>query len=127
MALGGSDFKLRCSTSEDPYASFQFTAAADRTSGDLLALNDTVGVVVEDTDSGDDGVLVYQAAKIVVPCAIVTSGSYTVGSKVYYDVGDSEVNEVAAGNTLCGIVVEAPAVGAEEVLIHLMGCLGIVA
>ena len=63
----------------------------------------------------------------MVPCAIVTSGAYTVGSKVYYDSGDSEVNESSGGNTLCGIVVLAPAVGAEEVLIHLMGCLGIVA
>lgn len=126
MALGGSNFKLRCSTMNDPYASFQFTAAGDRTSGDLLKLNDTVGVVVEDTDTGDAGVLVYQAAKIVVPCATVTSGAYTVGSKVYYDSGDSEVNESSGSNTLCGIVVEEPAVGAEEVMIHLMGCLGIV-
>ena len=126
MALGGSLFQLRSSTHLDPYASLLFEASANRTSGDIIAVGDVVGVVVETTTSGDDGVLVYQAAKIVVPCAIATSGSYTVGSKVYHDAVNNEVTETAGALALCGIVTQAPAVGAEEVEIHLMGALGIV-
>uniref|UniRef100_A0A6M3M568 DUF2190 family protein n=1 Tax=viral metagenome TaxID=1070528 RepID=A0A6M3M568_9ZZZZ len=124
-----TNFKLRSSTFNDPYASLVFTAAADYDAGEICKIEDTVGVVVHDTDTGDDGVLVYQAAKILVACVAITSGNasdFTVGSKVYFDAADKEVNASAGGNTLCGIVVEAPSVGDETILIHLMGCLGIV-
>ena len=130
MALGGTNFKLRCSTNNDPYASFEITAATTYTAGQMLLYNDTVCVVVGTKASGYQVVFVYWAAKIIVPCAIVTSGNladYAEGSKVYFDAADAEVNTSAGGNTLCGIVTTAPAVGDEEVEIHLNGMLGIVA
>jgi len=129
MALGGTNFKLRSSTHNDPYASFEVTAAADYTAGQMLKYNDTVGVVVDTVTSGHQVVLVFKAAKIVVPCAIVTSGNladYAEGSKVYFVAADAEVSPVSGGNTLCGIVVSAPSVGDEEVEIYLDGMLGIV-
>lgn len=125
MALGGSNFKLRSSTHDDPYASMAFTAGGNLASGAMTKVGDTVGVVVEAVVSGAVGVLCYKAAKIVVPCVAVTTGAFTVGSKVYYDSGDAEVNESSAGNTLCGVVTTAPSVGAEEVEIDLDGTLGI--
>jgi predicted RecA/RadA family phage recombinase len=128
--MAETNFKLRSSTNNDPYASLVFTAAANYDAGEITKIEDTVGVVVHDTDSGDEGVLVYQAAKILVACVAITSGNladFAEGCKVYFDAADKEVNESASGNTLCGIVVVQPSVGDETVLIHLMGCLGIVA
>lgn len=128
MALGGTNFKLRSSTNNDPYASFDITAATDYTAGQMLKYNDTVCVAVQTKESGYDLALVYWAAKIVVPCCEITSGNladFAVGSKVYFDEADEEVNASSAGNTLCGIVTTAPSVGDEEVEIHLDGMLGI--
>lgn len=125
MALGGSNFKLRSSTNNDPYASLKFTAGSDYTSGQLLKVGDTVGVVVQDVASGAEGVLCYRAAKIVVACVAATTGMFAIGTKVYYDVADAEVNQSSSGNYLCGIVTTAAAVGDETVEIDLNGCLGI--
>ena len=129
MALGGSNFKLRSSTHNDPYAELEYTTPAAVTAGQVKAVGDVVGVVVNSGLISTTAVLVYQAAKILVPCQLVTTGNlaaYAVGSKVYHDVADNNVNTVASGNTLCGIVLVAPTAGDETVLIHLMGALGIV-
>lgn len=130
MALGGTNFKLRSSTNNDPYASFEYTAETAVTAGAMGKCNDTVYVAVGTTAIGKQIVKVYQAAKIIVPCVEVTSGnlsSFDAGCKVYYDDSEKEVTPTSAGNTLCGIVLVQPSVGDETVEIHLMGCLGIVA
>ena len=128
--MAETNFKLRSSTHNDPYASLVFTAATTYAAGEIFAIEDIVGVTPKAITSGDDGVIIYQAAKILVACVAITSGnlaSFAEGCKVYFDAADKEVNPDSSGNTLCGIVVVAPAVGDETVLIHLMGALGIVA
>ena len=128
--MAATDFKLRSSTHNDPYASLQFTAGEAYTAGQMIKLEDTVGVIPVTTADEEETVLIYWAAKIIVPCAIVTSGNsadYAVGCKVYFDAADAEVNTSSSGNTLCGIVLVAPSVGDETVEIHLDGMLGIVA
>lgn len=130
MALGGTNFKLRSSTHNDPYASLEFTAATGYTAGQMVKIEDTVGVIAETVTTGYQAVFVYWAAKIIVPCVAITSGnlaSFAEGCKVYFDAADEEVNASSSGNTLCGIVLVQPAVGDEEVEIHLDGMLGIVA
>ena len=127
--LGGTDFKLRSSTHNDPYASLAFTAAAAYTAGDMRGLEDIIGVIVSTVAIGDTAVFVYQAAKIVVPCVEVTSGNladFNEGCKVYFDSTNNEVTPTSGSNTLCGIVTLAPSTGDEVVEIHLMGALGIV-
>ena len=128
--LGGTDFKLRSDTERDTYNEIKVTTSAAITAGDMGVLEDIVGVYVSTSTSGNDNVLVYEASKIVVPCVAITSGTlanYTAGSKVYYDAVNMEVTATAGALALCGIVVEAGAVGDEEIMIHLMGALGIVA
>ncbi len=130
MPLAETNFHLLSSTHNDPYASFEIAAATGYTAGQMLLYNDTVCVVVETKVSGKQVVFVYWASKILVPCAIVTSGNlanYAEGSKVYFIAADAEVTTVVGTNALCGIVVEAPVVGDETVLIHLDGMLEIVA
>jgi len=128
VALGGTLFKLRSSTHLDPYASLEFTAGTTYTAGQMLKLNDTVIGIVGTVTSGYQAVGVYRATKIVVPCAIVTSGNlaaYAVGCKVYFVAAGAEVTTVAGSNTLCGTVNVQPSVGDEEVEIDLDGRLGI--
>ncbi len=117
-------FNMRSSTHNDPYASFEITAAVVYTAGQMILYNDTVGVIVSAVAIGAQAVLVYHAAKIVVPCVAITSGNianFALGSMVYFDVADAEVNATAGGNTLCGRVTEAPVVGDETIEIHLSG------
>ncbi len=101
MALGGTDFKLRSSTHNDPYASFEITAATGYTAGQMLKYEDTVCVVPMTVTSGYQVVMIYWAAKIIVPCAIVTTGNladYNEGCKVYFDAADAEVNTSSGSN-----------------------------
>ena len=128
--LGGTAFKLRSSTHNDPYASLEFEACTGYTAGDIVTVGDVTGVVVGTVVSGKSVVVVYQAAKILVPCVEVTSGNlaeFQVGCKVYADVANNEVTPVAGALNLCGIVVVAAAVGDETVLVHWMGALEVVA
>jgi hypothetical protein len=90
--------------------------------GDMYRENNTVGVWVGDYDTGDTGVLIYKAERIVVPCAAATTSvDYDVGEPVYYDVADGEVNQSTSGNWLCGNVLIKPVIGAVEVEIELNG------
>jgi len=130
MALGGTNYKLRCSTFNDPWASLEFTAAAIYTAGQIVTVGDISGVVIGTVAVGDQVVINYQAAKILVPCVAVTSGNladFAVGSKVYADVANNEVTTAAGDLNLCGIVLVAPSVGDETVEVHWMGALAIVA
>ncbi len=122
--MAATNFNLRSSTSLDPYASLEFTAEAVFTAGQMYQLNDTVGVIVGTIAIGAQAVLVYLAAKIIVPCAIVTSGNladYAVGSIVYFSVAGAEVTSVAGANVQCGRVLVTPAIGDETIEIHLQG------
>ena len=126
--MAETNFKLRSSTFNDPYASLSFTAAVAYTAGDMEQVNDVIGVIVSDAAIGDTAVLVYQAAKIVVPCATVTTGNSSelaAGCKVYYQEIQNNVSD-QSGGTLCGIVTESPSSGDTTIEIHLMGALGIV-
>ena len=121
-----ADARLRCALSETK--SITVTAASPGvTAGTMAKVEDVVGVYLEDADTGDEVAFCYYAPKIVVTSVAVGTGKFTAGSKVYFDEGDAEINESSTGNTLCGVVLETPALAAETVLIALDGTLGIVA
>ena len=121
-----ADARLRCAVSETK--SITVTAASPGvTAGTMDKVEDVVGVYLEDADTGDEVAFCYYAPKIVVTSVAVGTGKFTAGSKVYFDAADKEINESSTGNTLCGVVLETPALAAETVLIALDGTLGIVA
>lgn len=121
-----ADARLRCALSETK--SITVTAASPGvTAGTMAKVEDVVGVYLEDADTGDEVAFCYYAPKIVVTSVAVGTGKFTAGSKVYFDEQDAEINESSTGNTLCGVVLETPALAAETVLIALDGTLGIVA
>jgi len=121
-----ADARLRCALSETK--SITVTAASPGvTAGTMAKVEDVVGVYLEDADTGDEVAFCYYAPKIVVTSVAAGTGKFTAGSKVYFDAADKEINESSTGNTLCGVVLETPALAAETVLIALDGTLGIVA
>lgn len=121
-----ADARLRCALSETK--SITVTAASPGvTAGTMAKVEDVVGVYLEDADTGDEVAFCYYAPKIVVTSVAAGTGTFKAGSKVYFDATDKEINESSTGNTLCGVVLETPALAAETVLIALDGTLGIVA
>lgn len=121
-----ADARLRCALSETK--SITVTAASPGvTAGTMAKVEDVVGVYLEDADTGDEVAFCYYAPKIVVTSVAAGTGKFKAGSKVYFDATDKEINESSTGNTLCGVVLETPALAAETVLIALDGTLGIVA
>jgi len=118
--------RLRCAVSETK--SITVTAVSPGvTAGTMDKVEDVVGVYLEDADTGDEVAFCYYAPKIVVTSVAAGTGKFKAGSKVYFDETDEEINESSTGNTLCGVVLETPALAAETVLIALDGTLGIVA
>jgi len=117
--MAETDFKLRSQV----FSSMRVTAPSPGyTAGQMVKIEDTVGVIVEAADTGDEAVLVYKAEKIVVPKDI-TSGqnTFAAGDKVYFDATDENVNSESSGNTLCGRALEAAVAADTEVLIELDG------
>ena len=121
-----ADARLRCALSETK--SITVTAASPGvTAGTMAKVKDVVGVYLEDADTGDEVAFCYYAPKIVVTSVAVGTGKFTAGSKVYFDATAKKITVSSTGNTLCGVVLETPALAAKEVLIDLDGTLGIVA
>ena len=117
--------RLRCALRETK--SITVTAPSPGVkAGTMAKVEDTVGVYLEDADTGAEVAFCFYAPKIVVTSVAVATGKFAAGSKVYFDETDEEINESSTGNTLCGVVLETPALGAETVLIALDGTLGIV-
>lgn len=117
--------RLRCAVSETK--SITVTAPSPGVkAGTMAKVEDTVGVYLEDADTGAEVAFCFYAPKIVVTSVAAGTGKFKAGSKVYFDEADKEINESSTGNTLCGVVLETPALAAETVLIALDGTLGIV-
>ena len=88
--------------------------------GEMIKLNDCIGVVVEDVEENSEFVLVYEAEKIIAPKSTGTGISFSAGDNVYYDAAAKKVTNSATSNALCGKALEAAGDDAVEVLIDLM-------
>ena len=105
----------------DKFASLKVTApSAGYTAGQLVKVEDTVGVIVETKAATLSAVLIYKCEKIVVAKTAATAITFAAGDKVYYN-GAGAVTNVASGNTLCGRALEAATGAATSVLIDLTG------
>lgn len=104
------------------YVPVTFTAAAAYSAGDIVKLENVIGIVFEDAETGDDLVVIGQADKIVVPKSTDSvEGVFAAGDAVYYDAGDATFNNASSGNTRVGIALEAALAADTEVLIYLNG------
>ena len=102
------------------FKSVKVTApSAGYTAGQMVKIEDTVGVIVETKTVGLDTALIYGCEKIVVPKS--TGVTFTKGDKVYFNASAAKVTSTASGNTLCGRANEDAASGATEIEIDLNG------
>ncbi len=120
--MAATALKLRCPMSECKTVEV-VAPSGGYTAGQMVKIEDIVGVILQTTLAGALAVLIYEAPKIVVPCAAAATAGYKIGEKVYFTT--NQVSETASGGTLCGIVTEDSSVGDTELEIHLMGALGI--
>jgi len=88
--------------------------------GEMVKVNDTIGVVVEDVEENSDFILVYEAEKIIVPKATGSGVSFSVGDNVYYDGSQKKVTNNASQTVLCGKALESAGDDEGEALIDLL-------
>lgn len=108
---------------------FDYTSVAALIQGQLVKINDVVGIAAETVITADIGkivAIITKAAKVTVICAAAGTAGYDVGEKVYFDDANDEVTETASGNTLCGHVIVDSTLADELVMINFDGTLGIV-
>lgn len=90
------------------------------TAGDMVKVQDTVGVIVEKALATKPAVLIYECEKVIVPKVAGTGITFVAGDKVYYD-GSSAVTNVVSGGTLCGRALETADATDDEVMVDLKG------
>lgn len=93
--------------------------SAGYTAGQMVKIEETVGVIVETKTLGQETAHIYECEAIVVPKA--TGVTFAVGDIVYFDSSAAKVTSVASGNTACGRAKEVAASGATELEISLNG------
>ena len=116
--MSGNDFHLRSAD----WSSFKYTAPTGGVeAGDMVKVNDRIGVVSKDADAGDEAVAIYRSEAIVVPKEAATGITFSLGSKVYYDETNARVTSTSAANTYVGTANEAASASATTVEIDLKG------
>ncbi len=127
-----SGLKLR--TKLESAKTLTFTNAATNatySAGDMIVLGDTPGVVVESVGTsgqaasdtypnGPDGVLLYDAEKIVLPKLAGAGESFSAGDRLYYNTSEGKVTAVSTSNILCGRALEDVGTSDTEVLADLI-------
>lgn len=93
--------------------------SAGYTAGQIVKIEEVVGVITETKTVGLETAHIYECEKIVL--AKATGVTFAIGSKVYFDATAAKVTSVASGNTLCGRANVAAASAATSVEISLMG------
>ncbi len=83
---------------------------------EVLLLNGSIVIAVNASDADVDNAFVYRG-KIEFPK--LAALAIEPGEKVYWDDTNREVNKTSAGNTLCGICVDASAAADSVCLVAL--------
>ncbi|MDD3089804.1 MAG: DUF2190 family protein [Candidatus Omnitrophica bacterium] len=106
----------------DIFASMEITTPTEGyTAGQMVKIEDTVGVIAETKTVGQTAVLIYKAEKIVVPKVAGTGITFAAGDKVYFVSVSAAVSNASTGNTLCGRALVAAGASDTTVEIQLNG------
>jgi predicted RecA/RadA family phage recombinase len=101
----------------------EFTAAADITSGQLVAVGSLVGVAMGAVANGQKGTLAMRGV-FDLPKSTAASSAIAPGAPVYRIGASSLVTAVSSGNTLCGYATpdsNANTDGATVARVKLLG------
>ena len=127
-----SGLKLRTKLESAKSLIFTNTATnATYAAGEMTVVGSTIGAVVENVGAsgqaindsypnGPDGVLVYEAEKIVLSKETGAGMNFSVGDVIYYDAANKRVTTTSTGNAACGRALETVSTSADEVLADLM-------
>jgi predicted RecA/RadA family phage recombinase len=113
------ELKIRCSLEEVRTLKAKTEPKKSVKGGDMAEVGDTVGVVVNDAGPGEEFVLVYEAAKIVLPKA--EDSVLHAGDRIHYSFFNKNVSGSVGSESrqFCGIALEEALEGTKEVLAHL--------
>lgn len=95
---------------------FDYTCTGNVTSGQLVVMNDTVGVAITDGKAGD---VIAVRAEGVFELPKLASSDIGQGKKVYWDATNSQINLTASGNTYAGKAYVAAAATTTTVQVAL--------
>lgn len=118
MAITG--MQLRCSTQETKALTYTVPSGGC-VGGEMVKINDTVGVFAETKDAGEDVAVIFSAHKILLPKVAAGGQAITQGGKIYFVAATKNVTVTAQGNTLCGRALVAAGDNATTVLAVLNG------
>ena len=120
MATAAQQAKTAFQLRSDRFESFEVTATGDWTAGDIILVEDTVGINATDVATGETAVIVYWCPKVVVPKQTGTGRDLAVGQKVLGDADNNRVSDAdGAGTIIVGFALEPAGEDDETVLIHL--------
>lgn len=97
------------------------TPSAGYTAGQMVKIEDTVGLIAETKTVGQTAVLIYKCEKVVVPKVAGTGITFAAGDKVYFVAASAAVSNASTSNTLCGRALEAATEADTDVEIELLG------
>jgi predicted RecA/RadA family phage recombinase len=100
---------------------FEYTASGAKLAGAVELINDTLAIWLTNVASGSVGALAFKAPRVMLPCATAPTAGYPVGTKMYWDTADAELNTSSSGNRECAVVTEAAAFGATDVEVAFDG------
>lgn len=114
MATTG--FRLRCTAEQTKSA--RVTSTATYTAGGIYREGRVIGIAPNDVTSGDVGVLVYQADRVIATCVAVPSGGWAVGQELFFDEANAELSHLVTAGPQVAVVVEAVIATLEEVMVE---------
>lgn len=99
-----------------------YTPGAAVSAGDVVVLNDIIGVATQDIAADDLGALKIQEV-FTFPKATGTGEAIAQGKEVYWDAANEVITETAGANVKAGVCVKAA--GDAAATIDVLLCPGI--
>lgn len=118
LTLNTNTVKLRSQN----YRSMVTEITAGCSAGDLVRPHSSayvVGVAVADVTAGEEGVIIYAADKIVLPCDFASNKK--AGAIVSFSVSAGKIVDGGSGSLICGVLTEAATTTDTECEVDLFG------
>jgi predicted RecA/RadA family phage recombinase len=114
-----SNLNVRCETQRiDPIS---FTAAADGSAGDVVAVGDCIAVLMGNVLNGAAAVGILRAGKIVL--AKKSTDSVVPGNILYWDSTAKNLTLTATSNKKCAVALEAAGSGVTSLAVDFNGAM----
>lgn len=114
-----SNLNVRCETQRiDPIS---FTAAANGSAGDVVAVGDCIAVLQNNVLQGASAVGILRAAKIILPKK--SADVVAAGKVLYWDSTGKELTLTSSGNKKCAVALEAAGSGVASVAVDFNGAM----